>query len=76
MTAPIRNSIELNTVGELHFVLFVEPAALFVSFRPSSGFTVCGVSTSLDRRIIDKFKLFALVGAAACVGAAAVLVLL
>ncbi len=34
MTAPVRNSIELNTVGELHLVLLVEPPLLF--FPPGS----------------------------------------
>jgi hypothetical protein len=59
MAAPIWNSIELNTMRKLHLVLLFKPAALSVSFRLSSGFAICGVSTSLDGRVIDKLKLLA-----------------
>lgn len=59
MAAPIWNSIELDTMRELHLVLFLKPAALFVSFLFPSSLAVCGVSSSLDGRVIDKLELLA-----------------
>jgi hypothetical protein len=59
MAAPIRNSIELDTMRKLHLVLFFKPAAFFVSFRLSFSLAICGVSSSLDGRVINKLELLA-----------------
>lgn len=57
VTTPVRDSIELNAVGELHLVLFLEPPALLVSFRLSVGLALGRFVAGLYRRVFVKLVL-------------------
>lgn len=56
MAAPVRNSVELDAVGELHLVLRLEPAALLVSLLSSAGVAVVGVSSGKYTAVVDELN--------------------
>lgn len=56
VAAPIRNSIELDAVRELHLVLGFKPLELAVSLQLYPGLTVGGVFASSDRIVVNKLN--------------------
>ena len=58
MAAPVRHSIELQTVGELHVVLLLEPAALLVASPLVSLFALFGFLLVGGGWVLDELELF------------------
>lgn len=61
VAAPVRDSVELDAVGELHLVLIVEPAALLGPLGCAARFfrfSVADLTSRLDVRVVDKLVLF------------------
>jgi len=58
MAAPIRNSIELEAVRELHFVLFIEPTALLGPFELIAALAIFlrFLLILIGSRVLDKFE--------------------
>lgn len=54
VAAPVWNSVELDTVGELHLVLGLEPETFLGSFLSSAGFAVVFVFTSEDTTVVGE----------------------
>lgn len=59
MAAPVRNSIELDAVGELHVVLRLQPLSLLRSLVPSSALAVLNVFAHLDLAVVAELVLVA-----------------
>lgn len=61
MAAPVRNSIELNAMGELHLVLRLKPLALTFSLLVLSASKDVSVLAGLYASVVGKFVGFAVV---------------
>lgn len=57
VAAPVRNSVELDAVGELHLVLVFEPTALLDSLRCPARFLGLGFAPELDVPVIGELVL-------------------
>jgi hypothetical protein len=57
MAAPVRNSIELDAVGELHLVLFFEPGPFLCALLFLSLPALLAGLTSRDVGVIGKLEL-------------------
>lgn len=54
MTTPVRHGVELDAVGELHLVCFVQLADL--QLRPRGSLLCLLVATALDAHVINEFE--------------------
>lgn len=54
VAAPVRNSIELDAVGELHLVLLLQPLEFIGSLFPASSVALVGGFAMLDDAVVGK----------------------
>lgn len=66
MATPVRHSVELNTVGELHLVLIVKPTALLSPLDCSPCFFFLLLAPIRDLSVVGELVLFVLVLSSSC----------